>query len=286
MQINANISLKEFISKKTRSLLKPYFLLFFLPNLLIIGLIKPNFGTEQFQFTWVQFALMSLEYIFHSAYWFVPALFLTLVLNFLVPTNRLKQWTIISFVFWIISYLNIYWQIATSAHTIWIIAFFLIFNFGRYFYIYKDKIISKSLFNSYSFIIPMLSFGLVLSCVESLIIFYRFGSSDFGNTFRIGNIIYSVMVFFLANKLFSLRTIPVLKGFSFYFMYLIHPFVLDAFGHIIRFLGIPVLTYPTQLFFNLFVFLILILMLLFSQLIFNKIKFRGRFVSEMIFKHK
>ena len=132
----------------------------------------------------------------------------------------------------------------------------------------------------------MLLFGLVLSCVESLIIFYRFESGDYANTFRIGNIIFSIMVFLLANKLFSIRPIPVLKGFSFYLMYLIHPFVLDILVQIILYLGIPVLSYPTQLFFNLLVFLILIMMLLFFQLIFNKIKIRDRLVSEMIFKHK
>jgi peptidoglycan/LPS O-acetylase OafA/YrhL len=88
MQSSNRVSFKAFFNKKVKSLLWPYLIIFLIPTFIIIGLLEPNFGVKE-NINLDIFAKRVLGNMFLTNFWFIPALFITLLLNYFISTKNL-----------------------------------------------------------------------------------------------------------------------------------------------------------------------------------------------------
>jgi hypothetical protein len=272
-----------FFKKKAKSLLRPYLILFVIPIIIIIGIVEPNIGVKE-NITLSGFLIKTFENILLTNYWFVPALFVTLLINYFIKSKDLFKALVLFFIVWIIAYLNIYLQFTFTMHNIWFPAFFFIFTLGRLMYIYNDKIAKISIIknNKKLFLLTILFY--IFSNLESIFIM-RYGlNSDFINTLKIGNILYSFSLFYLLNGVLNKSNFVIPIDISFYFIYLIHPLLLKITNYLLLTNNLTHFEYPSQYFYNILHFIIILIVSIVIQQIFFKLRFKSKAISEYVFK--
>ncbi|MBF4492135.1 acyltransferase family protein [Flavobacterium sp. MR2016-29] len=282
MQFSKFNNFSTFIKKKAKSLLFPYLIIFVIPTIIITGLVEPNIGMKE-NLTISIFAVRIFKNIFLTNYWFVPALFVTLIINYFIKTKYLFKSLIIFIPIWIIAYLNIYLKFAITSHTVWFIGFFFIFTLGRLMYIYNEKISNLSIVNNYKKLILLSVVSYIISNLESIFIM-TYGNYDFVNTLKIGNILYSFSLFYLLNTLLNKTNFIIPIDISFYFIYLIHPFVLRMTWVILFKNNSIIFEYPSQYLYNIVHFLIVLITSFAIQQIFFKLSFKSKTMSGYVFK--
>jgi hypothetical protein len=186
---------------------------------------------------------------------------------------------------WGLSYLNIYLKFTYSYHTVWFVGFFVIFALGRLIFIYNDRIAKLSLFSSTNKVLLLTFSCYLVSNIESIIILVYGHNINYINTLRLGNIAYSLSAFYLLNMILVKNKISLPFELSFYFIYLIHPFVLriSSFpfkNHLIEF------KYPSQLIFNLVYLSIIFSLCIVVHDIFFNLRVKNIPVSLYIFNKK
>lgn len=276
-------SFSVFIKRKAKSLLRPYLILFLIPNFIFIWFIEPNFGVQESYDLLYLIFVKPIKSIFLTNYWFVPALFVTLLINFFIKPKYVLKSLILFIAIWILAYVNLYFKFVLTAHTVWFTGFFFIFTLGRLIYAYNDKIANFKLINKNNLIFAVVLFY-IISNIESMIILNYGYNVDCVNTLRIGNILYSFSLFFLLNTLLNEVDFILPIDISFYFVYLIHPFVLKATIFLMLKNNLTVFGYPMQYFYNIIHFLIVITTCVAIQQIFFKLRFKPKYLSEYVFK--
>jgi hypothetical protein len=284
MQSSKFIDFSVFIKRKVSSLLRPYFILFFVPTIVIIGLIEPNFGVFKENMNFHTYIIRIIENVFLTNYWFVPALFITLVINYFIAKKNIIKSLIVFVPIWLFCYINTYLKFAPSGHTIWFIGFFVVFTMGRLICIYNNKIADINLFKSKKKILLIVFIFYVISNLESILIFNYGHNLDYLNTLRIGNITYSIFLFFLLNMIFNKIVFVLPFGFSFYFIYLIHPFVLRAETIFLYQTKLNIPEYPLNVFYNVMSLLLVLFVCVILHQFFFKLKINSKYISEYIFK--
>ncbi|WP_035668540.1 acyltransferase family protein [Flavobacterium sp. 83] len=272
-----------FVRKKSKSLLHPYFIIFMIPTLIFVGIIEPNFGIKE-NLSFYLFAIKSIENIFLTNYWFVPALFITLIINYFIKTKYLIKSLIVFVSVWLISYINLYLKFTITSHTVWFCGFFFIFTLGRLMNVYNNQIANVNLFRSKNKLLLITFICYIVSNLESMIILVYGHNIDNLSTLRIGNIAYSFFLFYLLNVIFNKIKFVLPIEISFYFIYLIHPFVLRITNFILYKNNLIVFDYPFQLLYDIIHFLIVLIFCVAIQQIFFKLKFKSKFISEYVFK--
>lgn len=272
-----------FIKKKNKSLLRPYLIIFVIPTVLLIGVIEPNVGVKE-DLDISTFLIRTIESIFLTNYWFVPALFVTLIVNYFIESKNLFKSLYFFVLIWFISYLNIYLKFAISNHTVWFIAFFFVFTLGRIMCVYNEKISRWGIIRDRKKLIFLVILFYIISNIESVFIM-RFGCNpDFINTLRIGNMFYSFFLFYLLNDIFNKVEFELPIDVSFYFVYLIHPFVLKFTTKLLADNNLSVFEYPAQYFYNIIHFIIVLTICVVIQQFFFKLSFKSKTLSEYVFK--
>lgn len=272
-----------FVKKKARSLLFPYLIIFVIPIIILTGLVEPNIGVKE-NLTVSVFILRIFQNIFLSNYWFVPALFVTLIINYFIKTKYLFKSLIIFIPLWIIAYLNIYIKFAITYHTVWFVAFFFIFTLGRLMYVNNEKISNLLILKNSKKLILLTAVFFIISNLESVFIMSYGSNIDYANTLRIGNIFYSFSLFYLLNNLLNKINFVMPIDISFYFIYLIHPFVLRITSTILFKNNIVIFTYPSQYFYNIIHFLIVFITSFVIHQFFFKFRFKSKTMSVYVFK--
>lgn len=280
-----DITFISFLKKKTKSLLLPYFVIFFLPMLFIEVFVEPNFGVKEILSFKLLITKILIE-IFLNNYWFVPALFITLMINHFIKTKQLFKSLLFFTPIWILAYLNIFFKFTLSSHTVWFVGFFVIFTIGRIFFLYKERIAELSVFKNTNNILALTFVAYAISNIESMIIIRYGHNTDYLNTLRIGNIVYSILIFFLLNSFLNKKRIVLPFELSFYFIYLVHPFVLKVTNYLLTSNDIRNSAFPDQFLFNLLHFTIMLLFCFVIHNIFFKLGYKNRKLSEYVFNKK
>jgi fucose 4-O-acetylase-like acetyltransferase len=281
MQINKLKVFNTFFFKKFKNLIVPYFFLFFIPTLIIVILIfKGEVASNQ---TVKFFFSRLIIEVFFGNYWFIPALFVTLMINYFINSKNLIKSFYYFLPFWILAYLNIYYRVTTTEHNVWFVAFFIMFTLGRIIYFKKDEILKISFLNNLKLMTILTFCFYLLSVMESMILLIYADNKDFTNTLRIFNVAYSFSFFMLLNKYFSVRELNLSKGLSLYFIYLIHPFVIRFTRLLIKKFHIT-FEYPSQFLFNILHFLLVFAVCVWIHKIFFKIKINGWSPSKYLFE--
>lgn len=207
-------SFGNFFIKKTKTLLLPYFFIFILFNLVYNLFIEPNFGEVKHSVNYLQEMNHFFNIIFYSTYWFIPVLFLYIILNYFINSSVVWYWFWPSLLVTIFYSLNIYFHFTThTGHTTAIPGFMTFFLLGRLIFMGK--------FNGTKFRIVILGVAFVSSLFESLFLGYD------TNTLRFFNGIYSVLFFLSLKEFFGKFSIPIFfTSINYYFFYLIHPIVI------------------------------------------------------------
>ncbi|WP_433814856.1 acyltransferase family protein [Flavobacterium johnsoniae] len=271
-----------FIKKKSKSLLRPYLILFVIPTIILIWIIEPNVGRKE-DYDFYLFFIKTIRSIFLTNYWFVPALFVTLIINYFIKTEDLFKSLIFFSFIWLIFYVNMYFHFVLTSHTVWFVGFFFIFALGRLMFVYNEKMASFRFMNKNNLIFAVILFY-ILSNIESMIILEYWHNTDYINTLRIGNILYSFALFFLLNLFFSKLNFVLPINVSFYFIYLVHPFVLRV-PSILSFTSdLRELEYPLQYVYNVAHFLEVATICFVLQQIFFKLHFKSKYLSQYVFK--
>jgi len=277
-------SFSVFIKKKAKSLLRPYLILFVIPTFIIIWIIEPNFGVQESYNLYLIF-IKTIEGIFLTNYWFVPALFVTLLINFFIKTKYVLKSLILFIPIWMLTYANLYFKfVLTTAHTVWFIGFFFIFTLGRLMYLYNDRIFNIKLLKNKKQLFLITIIFYVLSNIDSILILKYGHNADYLNTLRMGNILYSFSLFYLLNSLFNDFKFVIPIDVSFYFIYLIHPFVLKISDYFLAKNNILFFNYPSQFIYSILHFLIVITSCVLVQQLFFKLRYKSKPVSQYVLK--
>jgi hypothetical protein len=275
-----------FLKKKAKSLLRPYLIIFVIPTIFLIIFVYPYVGakenTDNIEFSALFIKIM--ESIFLTNYWFVPALFVTLIINFFIKTKDLFIALALFIAIWLIAYLNIYFKFVMTSHTVWFVGFFFVFTLGRLMFIYNDKISNLSIIKDprQLFLICVLFY--IFSNLESLFIMYYAANADYVNTLKIGNLFYSFALFYMLNYGFSKSNFVVPLNLSFYFIYLIHPFILRITSYVMEGYNLKFFQYPMQFIYNFLHFLFVLLICIVIHQIFFKLSFKSKALSQYVFK--
>lgn len=271
-----------FLKKKAKSLLRPYLILFVIPTVILIWIIEPNFGVKE-DYDWYLLTIKTIENVFLTNYWFVPALFVTLIINFFVKTKNVFKSLVWFSLIWLVFYVNLYCHFVLTTHSIWFVAFFFIFTLGRLLYMYNDKIANIRFLNKSNLILATILFY-VVSNIESMVVLEYGHNGDYINTLRIGNIFYSFSLFFLLNALFDRMKFTMPIDVSFYFIYLVHPFVLRLTSFYLMKNNLLEFEYPMQIIYNIAHFLIVAIISFGIQQIFFKLHFNSKYLSQYVFR--
>ena len=283
MQCEKFTNFRVFIKKKTKSLLRPYLIIFVIPIFIIIGFIEPNLGIIKERIDIFILVKKAMDLILFGIYWFVPALFVTLIINYFIKTKNLfKALALFGFI-WVFFYINLYCQFVMTSHTVWFIGFFFIFTLGRLMYVYNDKIANLKFINRNNLIFAIILFYIISNIESVLVLMYGY-NIDCINTLRVGNILYSFSLFYLLNILFNRVKFTLPIDVSFYFIYLVHPFILKSTTFLMLKNNLTVFEYPIQYFYNIIHFLIVITTCVAIQQIFFKLRFKSKYLSEYVFK--
>ncbi|SHG08074.1 acyltransferase family protein [Flavobacterium johnsoniae] len=272
-----------FLKKKTKSLLRPYFIIYIIPTILLTGIIEPNVGVKE-NIDFSTFFIRTIENIFFSNYWFIPALFVTLIVSYFIDSKNLFKALYLFILIWFVFYLNIYLKFTISLHTVWFIAFFFVFTLGRIMYVYNEKISNWKIIRDPKKIICLVILFYIISNIESIIILRFAYNLDSVNTLRIGNVLYSFCLFCLLNNIFDKWKFTLPIDVSFYFIYLIHPFVLRITSILLVKNNLTVFEYPYQYLFNIIHFLIVLTICVGFQQVFFKLGFKSIKLSRYVFK--
>lgn len=283
MQFEKFNNFSLFVKRKAKSLLRPYLIIFIIPTLIITGIIEPNVGFRE-NIDIYEFLSRCLKNIFLTNYWFVPALFVTLIINYFIKTKDLLKALCLFIPIWIIAYFNIYFEFALSYHTIWFPAFFFVFTLGRLMCVYNEQISRLSLIRDQKKLLLFIVFFYCISNLESVFIMDYGNNPDFCNTLKIGNILFSLSLFYFLNNFFNKVKFVLPIKVSFYFIYLIHPFVLKITNYFMVKKNIVFFEYPYQFLYNVLHFLIVLTICVVIQQIFFKLSFKSKALSEYVFK--
>lgn len=267
-----------FIRKKAKSLLRPYLVIFVIPTVILIGIIEPNVGVKE-NLNLVTFLIKAFSNIFLTSYWFVPALFVTLVINYFIESKNLFKSLYLFILIWLISYLNIYLKFTVSSHTVWFIAFLFVFTLGRIMFLYNEKISSWRILKDPKKLTFLMILFYIISNVESILILRFAHNPDCVNTMRIGNVFYSFCLFYLLNAYFNKFKFELPIDISFYFVYLIHPFVVKITAKLLADNNLFLFEYPYQFLFNFIHFLIVLTICIGFQQVFFKLRFKSKRLS-------
>src|ERR1035437_2854000 len=284
MQYQRIDSFLPFIKNKIKSLLKPYLIIFVLPTILIL-LIQPYVGEEKFDLTFFIFFKEFVKEIALSNYWFVPALFITLVINHFIKAEYVIKSLFIFIPIWLTSYLNIYLKLTLTSHTVWFVGFFFVFTIGRIICMKEVQISKLKIFNNKYNILLLMIFFYRISSLESMIILNYAHNVDYLNTLRIGNILFSVSFFYLLNIIFNKKNIKLPFEICTYFIYLVHPFVLRITGFFLFYYKFA-FNYPSQILFNLIHLVVVLALCILLHNIFFNLKFKKKYIAEYVFKNK
>jgi hypothetical protein len=286
MQCHKFSDFSFFIRKKAHSLLWPYLIFFVLPILFLYTCVMPYIGYHEQNSFYSVFMILVHEILF-SNYWFVPALFVTLVLNFFVKSKNLIFYLSLFILIWLIAVINIYVKfVDTTTHTMWFIGFFFVFAIGRLIFLHNEKLSKLNFLKNKSILIIFCFVFYVLSNMESMAIFAYSKNLDFANTLRFTNICYSFGLFFLFNAILDDKNWSFLKKYNIYFIYLIHPFVLRVTGFLLVRSGHTVFGFPVQFVYNLLHFLIVLFFCLFIHKLFFSLRWNNRYLYSYFFKEK
>jgi fucose 4-O-acetylase-like acetyltransferase len=272
-----------FVKKKAKSLLRPYLIIFIIPTFIVIGLVDSDLGMTIEKIDIFILLKKAMNQIVFGIYWFVPALFITLIVNYFIKTKDLFRSFILFGLIWLAAYINLYLQLVTTYHTVWFIGFFFIFTLGRLMYVYDDKMANLEFISTTNLIYASILFY-IISNIESMLILKYGYNIDCINTLRIGNVLYSFSLFYLLNILFNKVNFTIPIDISFYFIYLVHPFVLNSTDSLMSKNNLNVFEYPTQYFYNSIHFLIVIGTCVAIQQMFFKLRFKSKYLSEYVFK--
>ena len=281
MQLASFTNFTNFLIRKFKSLLIPFLVFGLGVSAFLIIFVYPNFGQVKDVVTITYFFESLWVLIFDSILWFIPSLFIILVLNYFFKT-RLLLLTVLSFVLWLLLYINCYLNVVKLDLFGNGVGYVFIFVIGRLFFLYNEKLASiQFLYSKKKLFFSMIVFYMLLN-LESLVLYQIKG--DFLNSLRIANVLYSYTVFFLLNRIFIENKWVLLKGYTVYFIYLMHIYCLGVTGLFFQRFGF--FTYPTQLIFNLLNFIFVFGMCLIIHKIFFSIKINSRFIASYIFKEK
>lgn len=283
MQCVKFTNFRVFIKKKTKSLLRPYLIIFVIPTFIMIGFIEPNLGIVKEKMDIGVLFIRVMKEMFLGNYWFVLALFVTLIINYFIKTKNIFKSLVLFGFIWLMFYVNLCCQFVMTSHTVWFIGFFFIFTLGRLMFVYNDKIANLKFINKNNLILAVIVFYIISNIESMLVLMYGY-NVDCINTLRIGNILYSFSLFYLLNILFSEAKFTLPINVSFYFIYLVHPFVLKSTTFLMFKNNLTVFEYPTQYFYNIIHFLIVITTCVAIQQIFFKLRFKSKYLSEYVFK--
>lgn len=281
MQLESFTNFTNFLARKFKSLMLPFLIFGLGVTVFAIIFVYPNIGQFKDVVT-VDYFLDSLKVaIFGSALWFIPSLFVILVVNYFFKT-RLFLLVLISFMLWLFLYINCYLKVVELNLFGNTIGYVLIFVVGRLSYLYNEKLASiKFLYCKRKILFSLIVFYVLLN-LESLALYKIKG--DFLNPLRIGNILYSYSIFFLLNRVFIENKLFFMKGYTIYFIYLMHIYCLGFTG--VFFQRFNTFNYPVQLGFNFLNFIFVLGMCLIIHKIFFSIKINSRFIASYFFKVK
>ena len=281
MQLASFTNFTNFLIRKFKSLLIPFLVFGLGVSAFLIIFVYPNFGQVKDVVTITYFFESLWVLIFDSILWFIPSLFIILVLNYFFKT-RLLLLTVLSFVLWLLLYINCYLNVVKLDLFGNSVGYVFIFVIGRLFFLYNEKLASiQFLYSKKKLFFSMIVFYILLN-LESLVLYQIKG--DFHNSLRIANVLYSYSVFFLLNRVFIENRWVLLKGYTIYFIYLMHFYCLSITGVFFQRLG--VFTYPTQLAFNFLNFFVVLGMCIMIHKVFFSIKINSKFISSYFFKEK
>ena len=281
MQLASFTNFTNFLIRKFKSLLIPFLVFGLGVSAFLIIFVYPNFGQVKDVVTITYFFESLWVLIFDSILWFIPSLFIILVLNYFFKT-RLLLLTVLSFVLWLLLYINCYLNVVKLDLFGNGVGYVFIFVIGRLFFLYNEKLASiQFLYSKKKLFFSMIVFYILLN-LESLVLYQIKG--DFHNSLRIANVLYSYSVFFLLNRVFIENRWVLLKGYTIYFIYLMHFYCLSITGVFFQRLG--VFTYPTQLAFNFLNFFVVLGMCIMIHKVFFSIKINSKFISSYFFKEK
>ncbi len=271
--------LKRFFFKKYTSLIRPYLLVFVIPICFYL-LISPYMGFRESLTIKLFFARLIRE-TFLTNYWFIPTLILYFLLNFFIPSRKIVPFLAGSAIITILFSVNIYIHILPlTYHTTTGLGFLSFFLFGRYLFLNPNTSICR---HNGDLLACILILSFLFSYMEGYYLYFVRHIDDFMNTLRFSNLIYSLAVLELFNRLFSNRQLPkALSQANTYFIYLFHP-------HIIRMLNFWEVRHPffasskntwgISLLFTAFFIGLCFVLEMFSR----KITFRGRTVQSFFF---
>lgn len=285
MQIDKINKFNAFLKKKTNSLLFPYFIIFFIPTMFLVGFIEPYIGVKE-DLSIYLFIKNSFTSIFLTNYWFVPALFITLMINYFIKTKDILKSLIVFVPIWLFTYINIYLKFTNSSHTVWFIGFLFIFSIGRLMFIHNNQIAEMNVLRNKKTLILLVIISYIISNIESIFIVIYGQNLDYLNTLRIGNIAYSFFLFYLLNYIFSNRKITLPFDLSFYFIYLIHPFVLRVAHFLLSKYDLINFEYPSQVFYNIAYLIYTITICIVLHNLFFKLRIKSFLISDYVFNKK
>lgn len=186
-----------------------------------------------------------------------------------------------------LTYANLYFKfVLTTAHTVWFIGFFFIFTLGRLMYLYNDRIFNIKLLKNKKQLFLITIIFYVLSNIDSILILKYGHNADYLNTLRMGNVLYSFSLFYLLNSLFNDFKFVIPIDVSFYFIYLIHPFVLKISDYFLAKNNILFFNYPSQFIYSILHFLIVITSCVLVQQLFFKLRYKSNQYLNMCLKNK
>jgi hypothetical protein len=272
-----------FIKKKSKSLLRPYLILFVIPTFILIWIVEPHYGIKE-GYDLYKLCVKTIESIFLTNYWFVPALFVTLVINFFIKTKYVLKSLILFISIWIVAYVNLYFKFVLTSHTVWFVGFFFVFTLGRLMYLYNERIFNLELLKNKKKLFLITIVFYVISNIEGLLILKYGHNFDYVNTLRVGNILYSFSLFYLLNSLFNDFKVVIPVEVSFYFIYLVHPFVLRISDYVLSKNAILIFDYPSQFIYSILHFSIILTCCVLIQQLFFKLQYESKPIFEHILK--
>jgi hypothetical protein len=208
-------SFRKFLVNKIKSLVLPYILIFVLFNLVFILFVQPNFGEHKYAVSYLKEIKSFFHTIFYSNYWFLPVLFLYLLVNYFIKKENTWYWLWASVFITVFYSLNIWFHFKGNAgHTTAIFGFMAFFLLGR--------LVSVGIFKKTTVSSVIVLAAFLCSLLESYLLKYD------TNTIRLTNCLYSVLFFLRYKDFFGRINVPYfISRINYYFIYLIHPIVLS-----------------------------------------------------------
>lgn len=158
MQLERFTNFQNFLTRKFKSLLIPFLVCGLGVSIFLMIFVYPNIGQVKDVVT-ITYFFESLEIlIFDSILWFIPSLFIILILNYFFKT-RILLLTVLSFVSYLLLYINCYLDVVELDLFGNSVGYVFIFVIGRLFFLYNDKLSSiQYLYSKKKLLLSMIFF--------------------------------------------------------------------------------------------------------------------------------